>query len=161
MANSARENKIALMLLTVPVWEHRPMADGSLESVQLFYKREAIKRKAAELDADIVAEFEIPKPAYLVNDPLFQEMLHVITEQQIDYVLIYPIRLHRMREESERMAAAINAAGARIFSAMGFEEIPEALQGILSMATATDRFKRIDAQRKAAWRRARRAKDAA
>lgn len=161
MSKRTQGGKKALMFLTVPRRERRPNIEGSFESVVWFHHREAIKRKAVKLDADIVAEFAIPKPSNRVDDPLFREMLHVISEQQIDYVLIYPDQPHRIREESALITTAINNAGAHVVSVTDFESVPEALQGILSVVADFDRFERREAQLRRKWERQNRAADAA
>ncbi|MGH3872387.1 MAG: recombinase family protein [Pseudonocardiaceae bacterium] len=161
MSRQAQSSKNALIFLMAPRWERRRKGDVPVESPVLFHQREAIKRKAEELDADIVKEFVISKQSDLLTNPLFREMLHVITGQGIDYVLIYPDRLHRDRERSAVITGAINLAGAQVVSASHMTGIAGEAEFILYMVNDFDRFARRDAQLRTKWKCAKRSADAA
>jgi hypothetical protein len=100
-----KNHKKAFIYLTVP--RNDPRRHCNVETWSLFHQCEVIKRKSAQLNADINAEFVIPKQFNLVTDPLFRQMLHVISTQGIDYVLIYPDRPHRIYKRSAKVARDI------------------------------------------------------
>src|SRR5688572_18745965 len=73
--------------------------DYDPEGISLPAQRAAIQRRAAELDAEIVAEFVEPGRSATSVDgrPVFREMMaRLKAEKGIDYVLVYArSRLHR------------------------------------------------------------------
>jgi hypothetical protein len=146
MSKQVQGDKKALLFLTASRWERRRHSDVPVESPMLFHQREAIIRKAAQLDADIVEEFVIPKHSDLLTHPLFRDMLHVITNQGIDYVLIYPARPHRIRQRSAFITAAINIASAQVVSASDAAGVGDAAEFIVYLINDFDRFARRDAQ---------------
>jgi hypothetical protein len=110
-----------------------------------------------------VGEFAIPKSSNEVSGALFRSMLETIRRDAIDYVLIYPDRPHRIREHSAKITEEINAAGAQLVSVIG---------GVVTGGGIIDFFlhcygdylqklDRRDAQLRAAWKRKKRAADAA
>ncbi len=145
--------KKAIMFLTVPVREQRRYRDVPVEPLSLSSQQEAIKRKAAELNATIVGDFVIPKPSHRVGDLLFRSMLDFISAQGVDYVLIYPDRPHRIYKESTLIEAAINAAGAQVISVQNVESVPDILRGILQALNDLDVAARRDAQLRAKRKR--------
>src|SRR3954463_9386115 len=73
--------------------------DYDPEGISLPAQRAAIQRRAAELDAEIVAEFVEPGRSATTVDgrPVFQDMMaRLKAESGIDYVIVYArSRLHR------------------------------------------------------------------
>jgi hypothetical protein len=157
-------SKKALMFLTASRWERRRHGDVPVESSVLFHQCEAMKRKAEQLDADIIEKFAIPKQSDLLAHPLFRGMLQVISNQGIDYVLIYPNRPHRNRERSAVITAAINRAGAQVVSSQNVQNVtvlPEHLYEILAWLNDTNTTQRRDAQLRRQWERKKRTSQAA
>jgi Resolvase, N terminal domain len=146
-------SKKAIIFLTVPVREQQRYCDFPGELRSLSSQREAIKRKATELNAGIVGEFVIPKPSNRVGDPLFRSMLDFISAQGVDYVLIYPNRPHRIHKERALIEAAINRAGAQVVSVQNVESMPDILRGILQALNDLDVAARRDAQLRAKRKR--------
>jgi hypothetical protein len=153
MGKQVQGDKTALMFLTAPRWERRRNGGVPVESSVLFHQREAIKRKAEQLGADIVEEFATPKQSDLLTHPLFRDMLHVISDQGIAYVLIYPARPHRIYARSAAITAAIKRAGAQVISTQNVESVPEILHGILKKVNDSDVAARRDAQLRRQWKR--------
>ena len=145
--------KKSIMFLTAPVREQRRYCDVPVEPLSLSSQREAIKRKAAERNADIVGEFVIPKPSNRVGDPLFRRMLDFISAQGVDYVLIYPDRPHRIYKENALIEAAIIQAGAQVMSVQDVDSVPDILRGLLSRLDSLDVSARRGAQLRAKWKR--------
>lgn len=163
MSKSAQNRKKAIMYIAAPVRERRRYCDVSpVESSSPFCQREAIKRKAVEIGADIVGEFVIPKPSNEVSGALFRSMVETIRRDAIDYVLIYPEQPHRIREHSAKITEAINAAGAQLVSVIGGLVAGRGIiDFFLHCYGDIDKFNRRDAQLRAAWKRKKRAADAA
>lgn len=119
MSNTNQREK-AIMYIAVPVQEQSRYCDvPPVGSLFVSCQREAIKRKVVETEADIVGEFVIPKPSNKATDPLFRRMVDTIKREAIDYVLIYPNRPHRIREQNKKIIDVINAAGAQLVSVNG------------------------------------------
>lgn len=151
---TVKGRKKAVVYMTAPTGNHRRYCDVPDESSTLYDQREAIKRKAAELNADIVGEFLIPRlsrPA--AKEPLFRQMLNDISTQSIDYVIIYPRRINRIRERNMVITEVINQAGARVVSVSDMTGLTGYVDSILQMLSDLQTADRRDAQLRRKWKR--------
>ncbi len=100
--------------------------DYDPEGISLPAQRAAIQRRAAELNADIVAEFVEPGRSATTTDrrPEFQRMMaRLKAEGGIDYVIVYArSRLHRNSIDAAITKRDLRKAGAAIVSVMDYTE---------------------------------------
>ncbi len=100
--------------------------DYDPEGISLPAQREAGKRRAAELGADIVDEYVEPgRSATTVEGrPRFQEMMaRIKAERDIDYVIVYArSRMHRNGIDAAITKRDLKAAGAVLVSIMDYTE---------------------------------------
>jgi DNA invertase Pin-like site-specific DNA recombinase len=100
--------------------------DYDPEGISLPAQRAAVQKRAAELDADIIAEFVEPGRSATSVDgrPVFREMMaRIKAEKGIDYVLVYArSRLHRNSIDSAITKRDLREAGATLISIMDFTE---------------------------------------
>jgi hypothetical protein len=160
MSEPTQGDTKALILLTALRWQRQQ--NVPVDSPMLFHRREAIIRKADELGVDIIEEFVFPTQYDMVAHPLFSEMLYVIAQRRISYVVIYPERPHRNRERSAAIIAAINRAGAQVVSASDVTGIGELAEFFVYLVGDFDTYARQrDAQRKRQREQQKRETDAA
>jgi hypothetical protein len=126
-----------------------------VETPLLFHQREAIHRKADELGADILEEFTFPKQSEMTEYPLFREMLTVVRDRGIDYVLIYRSYIVRERKLDAVIKRAINISGAQVISASDTVTAGEASEFIVNAIGDLHLFARREDQKKAAAARKR------
>ncbi|BCJ44604.1 recombinase [Actinoplanes ianthinogenes] len=100
--------------------------DYDPEGISLPAQRAAIQRRAAELDAEIVAEFVEPGRSATTVDgrPVLQEMMaRLKAEKNVDYVLVYArSRLHRNSIDAAITKRDLRNAGATLISVMDYTE---------------------------------------
>jgi site-specific DNA recombinase len=111
--------------------------DGDPEGYSIPAQREACRRKAASLEAQVVAEFvDRGESARSADRPELQRMLRYLREQPVDYVIVHKLdRLARSRADDVAITAAIVASGSRLISVTeNIDETPSGylLQGIMS-----------------------------
>src|SRR6185312_16210425 len=111
------------MFLTAPVREQWRYCDVTVEPLSLSRQREAIKRKATEQNSASGSRTSQRWPSSRVGDPLFRRMPDFISAQGVDYVLIYPVRPHRIYKESALIEAAIIQAGAQVMSVQDVDSV--------------------------------------
>ena len=108
----------AVIYLRVSTTEQAHGAD-SAEGYSIPAQREACTRKAADLDAAVVAEFaDRGESAKTTARPALQAMLALLAEHKdIDYVIVHKVdRLARNRADDVQIQLAIERAGARLIS---------------------------------------------
>jgi site-specific DNA recombinase len=100
--------------------------DYDPEGISLPAQRTAIQRRAAELDAEIVAEFVEPGRSATTVDgrPVFQEMMaRLKAEKGIDYVLVYArSRLQRNSIDAAITKRDLRKASVTLISIMDYTE---------------------------------------
>jgi len=114
----ATATKTALIYLRVSTADQAHGA-GSAEGYSIPAQRDACRRRAAELGADVVAEFaDRGASARSAARPQLQAMLTRLTEQGgIDYVIVHKIdRLARNRADDVQIQLGIERAGAQLIS---------------------------------------------
>ena len=92
--------------------------DGDPEGYSIPAQREACRRKAAGMEAAVVAEYvDRGESARSANRPELQAMLAFIKEQPVDYVIVHKVdRLARSRADDVAINLAIQQAGANLVS---------------------------------------------
>ncbi len=105
--------------------------DGDPEGYSLPAQREANRRKAGSLGAEIVEEFvDRGESARSADRPDLQRMLTFIAEHQVDFVIVHKVdRLARSRADDVAINLAIQKAKARLVSVS--ENIDETPSGML------------------------------
>lgn len=105
--------------------------DGDPEGYSLPAQREANRRKAESLGADIVEEFvDRGESARSADRPDLQRMLAFIAEHRVDFVIVHKVdRLARSRADDVAINLAIQQANARLVSVS--ENIDETPSGML------------------------------
>jgi site-specific DNA recombinase len=94
--------------------------DQDPEGYSIPAQREACRRKADSLDADVVAEFiDRGESARSADRPQLKAMLAKLkTDKDIDYVIVHKVdRLARNRDDDFSINLAIRAAGTQLVSA--------------------------------------------
>ena len=117
-ASSAEPAKTAVVYLRVSTAEQTHGA-GSTEGYSIPAQRQACQRKAAELGAEVIAEFpDMGTSAKSASRPQLQAMLaHLAEHGGIDYVIVHKIdRLARNRADDVEIQIAIERAGAQLVS---------------------------------------------
>jgi hypothetical protein len=112
----APQRKKAFMLLTVSAPRNRRNYNEHAVLAKLSRQREALRRKATELDVYIAGEVIIEKRPGWADGSAFRYLLRTIQEERIDFVLIYPVSLHRSYAQDAITRAAIGKAGAELVS---------------------------------------------
>jgi site-specific DNA recombinase len=122
--------KTALLYLRVSTKEQAEMG-GELEGFSIPAQRDACRRKAGDLDADVLEEFtERGESARSAKRPELQRLLRYLAENRVDYVIVHKVdRLARNRVDDVEINLAIQAAGARLVSVT--ENIDETPSGVL------------------------------
>lgn len=108
----------ALLYLRVSTAE-QAHAENAAEGYSIPAQREACRRKAADLGAEVAAEFaDRGESARSAARPGLQAMLARLAEQRdIDYVIVHKIdRLARNRADDVQIQLAIERAGAKLVS---------------------------------------------
>jgi site-specific DNA recombinase len=116
--NREPATKTALIYLRVSTAEQTHGA-GSTEGYSIPAQRQACARKAAELGAEVVAEFaDRGASARSADRPQLQAMLsHLAQQGGIDYVIVHKIdRLARNRADDVQIQLGIERAGAQLVS---------------------------------------------
>lgn len=105
--------------------------DGDPEGYSLPAQREANRRKAESLGADIVEEFvDRGESARSADRPDLQRMLQFIAENPVNFVIVHKVdRLARSRADDVTINLAIQQANARLVSVS--ENIDETPSGML------------------------------
>ncbi|MET7393533.1 recombinase family protein [Dactylosporangium sp. NPDC005572] len=100
--------------------------DYDPEGISLPAQRAAVQRRAAELDAEIIAEFVEPGRSATTVDrrPEFQAMMaRLKAERDVDYVIVYArSRLHRNSIDAAITKRDLRTAGATLISVMDYTE---------------------------------------
>jgi len=104
---------------------------GDIDGFSLPAQRDACQRKAASLNAAVVAEFvDRGESARSADRPELQRMLKALIATPVDYVIVHKIdRLARNRSDDVAITAAIAATGAKLVSVT--ENIDETPSGLL------------------------------
>ena len=105
--------------------------DGDPEGYSIPAQRDANRRKAEALGADIVAEFvDRGESARSADRPELKRMLQFVTSEPITYCIVHKVdRLARNRADDVEINLALTKAGARLVSAT--ENIDETPSGML------------------------------
>ena len=105
--------------------------DGDPEGYSIPAQREANRRKADALGADIVAEFvDRGESARSADRPELKRMLQFVTSEPITYCIVHKVdRLARNRADDVEINLALTKAGVRLVSAT--ENIDETPSGML------------------------------
>jgi site-specific DNA recombinase len=104
---------------------------GEEEGFSIPAQRDAGRRRAAALNAVIVAEFiDAGESAKSARRPELQSMLRFLKESRVDYVIVHKVdRLARNRADDIEITLAIQASGATLVSCT--ENIDETPSGLL------------------------------
>ena len=104
---------------------------GEAEGFSIPAQREACKRKAEAMGAQIVAEFvDAGESARSANRPELQRMLTFVAEHRIGFVIVHKIdRLARNRADDVEINLQLSAAGTQLVSCS--ENIDETPSGML------------------------------
>jgi site-specific DNA recombinase len=92
--------------------------DADPEGYSIPAQREACRRKAAMLGADVVEEYvDLGESAKTADRPALQRMLERLKAHDIDYVIVHKIdRLARSRADDVTIGLALRAAGVKLAS---------------------------------------------
>jgi site-specific DNA recombinase len=128
--NEEQGRKTALLYLRVSTKDQAEMG-GEAEGFSIPAQREACRRKARDLDADVAEEFtERGESARSAKRPELQRLLRYLAEHRVDYVIVHKVdRLARNRVDDVEINLAIQAAGAKLVSVT--ENIDETPSGLL------------------------------
>ncbi len=126
----------ALLYLRVSTKEQAEMG-GEAEGFSIPGQREACRRKADSLGADVVGEFvDRGESARSANRPELQRLLVDIRENPVDYLIVHKVdRLARNRVDDVEINLALQKAGVQLVSATeNIDETPSGalLHGIMS-----------------------------
>jgi site-specific DNA recombinase len=104
---------------------------GEAEGFSIPAQREACKRKAASLDAVVIAEFaDRGESAKTADRPELQRLLQFVTENRVRYVIVHKVdRLARNRADDVMINLALKQAGVTLVSVS--ESIDETPSGLL------------------------------
>lgn len=105
--------------------------DGDPEGYSIPAQREANRRKAETIGADVIAEFvDRGESARSADRPELQRMLEFIRDQPVTYCIVHKVdRLARNRRDDVTINFALQKAGVRLVSAT--ENIDETPSGML------------------------------
>jgi site-specific DNA recombinase len=105
--------------------------DFDAEGFSIPAQREACRREAENLDADVIEEYiDRGESAKTANRPALRAMLDRLTAEDIDYVIVHKVdRLARNRADDIEIVMAIRKAGAQLVSVT--ENIDETPSGLL------------------------------
>ena len=92
--------------------------DRDPEGYSLPAQREACERKAAALNAAVVAEFiDQGESAKTADRPALQELLAYVARESVDYVIVHKVdRLARNRADDVTIGLALKSAGVQLVS---------------------------------------------
>jgi site-specific DNA recombinase len=126
----------AVVYLRVSTKEQAEMG-GQAEGFSIPAQREACRRKAASLDADVVAEFvDRGESARSAKRPELQGLLRFVKSHPVDFVIVHKVdRLARNRFDDAEINLALRLAGAQLVSVSeAIDETPSGtlLHGIMS-----------------------------
>ena len=129
-AGSAVEVGRAVIYLRVSTKEQAERG-GEAEGFSIPAQREACTRKAASLEAAVVAEFvDRGESARSAHRPQLQALLAYVRENPVEYVIVHKVdRLARNRADDVEITLAIRASGAALVSCS--ENIDETPSGAL------------------------------
>jgi len=100
--------------------------DYDPEGISLPAQREAVARRAEQLDADIIDEYLEPGRSATTTDgrPEFQRMMaRIKAEKDVDYIIVYArSRLHRNTVDSAITKRDLRKAGVVLISVMDYTE---------------------------------------
>jgi site-specific DNA recombinase len=104
---------------------------GEAEGFSIPAQRDACRRKAGALNADVVEQFvDRGESARSARRPELQRMLAYISENHVDYVIVHKLdRLARSRVDDVEINLALRGAGATLVSCT--ENIDETPSGLL------------------------------
>lgn len=111
--------------------------DGDSEGYSIPAQREACRRKAAAMDAQVVGEFvDAGESAKTADRPALQGLLERVAEGDIDIVLVHKVdRLARNRADDVQITMALRTAGVQLVSVTeNIDETPSGrlLHGIMA-----------------------------
>jgi site-specific DNA recombinase len=120
----------ALLYLRVSTKEQAEMG-GQEEGFSIPAQREACRRKAEQLGAEVIDEFvDRGESARSANRPQLQRLLAYVAKFAVDYVIVHKVdRLARNRVDDVQINLAFKQAGAQLVSVT--ENIDETPSGIL------------------------------
>src|SRR3954454_19521863 len=104
---------------------------GAAEGFSIPAQREACRRKAEQLGAEVVEEFiDAGESARSADRPSLQALLRYVVETGVDFVIVHKVhRLARNRYDDAVIPAQLQAAGARLVSVT--ENIDQTPSGLL------------------------------
>ncbi len=128
--NTTPTRPLAVSYLRVSTKEQAER-DGDPEGYSIPAQREANRRKADSLGADIVAEFvDRGESARSADRPELQRMLQFVGSEPVAYCIVHKVdRLARNRADDVEISLALTKAGVRLVSAT--ENIDETPSGML------------------------------
>src|SRR3954454_2317449 len=104
---------------------------GAAEGFSIPAQREACRRKAEQLGAEVVEEFiDAGESARSADRPSLQQLLRYVVDTGVDFVIVHKVdRLARNRYDDAVITAQLQAAGARLVSVT--ENIDQTPSGLL------------------------------
>jgi site-specific DNA recombinase len=104
---------------------------GEAEGFSIPAQREACRRKAEQLGAEVVEEFiDAGESARSADRPSLQQLLDYVVDTGVDYVIVHKVdRLARNRYDDAVITARLQAAGAQLVSVT--ENIDQTPSGLL------------------------------
>ena len=126
----AQRRQTAVIYLRVSTKE-QAQRGGEAEGFSIPAQRDACRRKAEALDADVIAEFiDAGESARSARRPELQRMLTFVGEQRVDFTIVRKVdRLARNRVDDVEINVALTAARSQLVSCS--ENIDETPSGML------------------------------
>lgn len=130
------QSRTAVMYLRVSTKEQAEK-DGESEGYSIPAQREACRRKAQALHADVIEEFiDAGESAKSADRPNLQRLLEYVGQNKVDYVIVHKIdRLARNRNDDVMINIQLQSAGAQLVSCTeNIDETPSGklLHGIMA-----------------------------
>lgn len=130
------QSRTAVMYLRVSTKEQAEK-DGESEGYSIPAQRDACRRKAQALRADVLEEFvDAGESAKSADRPDLQRLIEFVSHTKVDYVIVHKIdRLARNRNDDVMINIQFQAAGAQLVSCTeNIDETPSGklLHGIMA-----------------------------
>ena len=130
------EEKVAVIYLRVSTKEQAEK-DGDPEGYSIPAQRDACRRRALSLGANVIAEFADKGESAKTSDrPALQAMLDRVAKGDIDFVIVHKVdRLARNRADDVQITLALKTAGVQLVSVTeNIDETPSGrlLHGIMA-----------------------------